>query len=143
MAQQAERVDDRIDGLKQITVMRGGIDRLMQLAVDEDELLRIALGATFGSRNLEQTPDLGLGGMLCGERSRGAFERLADGVKLDQLPGIEIGHHHAAPRTVREQSLRDKAVKRLAHRRAADTQPLRHICFAQMLFWPELTGTQR
>src|SRR6516165_7874219 len=72
-------------------------------------------------------------------RSR-AFERRAHGVELDQLLRIEVGDHHAVPRTVGEQTLGDYAMKRLAHRRAADVQPLGHIRLTQVLSRSEFTG---
>ena len=77
------------------------------------------------------------GGREC--RSR-AFERRAHGVELHQLLRIEVGDHHAVPRTVGEQALGDDAMKRLAHRRATDVEPLGHVRLAQMLAGSKFTG---
>jgi hypothetical protein len=59
---------------------------------------------------------------------------------LHQLLRIELGHHHAIPRTVGEQALGDDAMKRLAHGRATDVKPLGHVGLAQMFAGSELAG---
>ena len=41
MAQQAQRIDDRIERLQQIRVMRGAIQCLVQFPIDDDELLGV------------------------------------------------------------------------------------------------------
>jgi hypothetical protein len=112
----------------------------MQLAVDDNKLCRIVFGARLAARDLEQALYLGFGRMLGGECCSRAFERCAHRIELDQLLRIEVGDHHAVPRTVGEQALGDNAVERLAYRRATDVQPLGHIRLAQMLAGSKLTG---
>src|SRR6516164_9402401 len=114
----------------------------MQLAVDDDKLFRIVLGARLGLRDLEQALHFGFGRMLGGERRSRAFERRAHSIELHQLLRIEVGNHHAVPRTVGEQALGDDAMKRLAHRRATDVQPLGYVRLTQMLAGSEFTGAR-
>jgi hypothetical protein len=59
---------------------------------------------------------------------------------LHELFRIKVGDHHAVPRAVGEQALRDDTMERLAHRRAADVQPLGHIRLAQMLAGSKFAG---
>src|SRR6516162_939459 len=112
----------------------------MQLAVDDNKLCRIVFGARLAARDLEQALYLGFGRMLGRECCSRAFEGRAHGVELHQLLRIEVGNHHAVPRTVGEQALGDDAMKRLAHRRATDVQPLGHVRLTQMLAGSEFTG---
>ena len=97
-----------------IPIVRSSVKRLMQLAVDDDQLCRIVSGARLAGRDLEQAPYLGFGRMLGRECRSRAFERRAHGVELHQLLRIEVGDHHAVPRTVGEQALGDNAMERLA-----------------------------
>src|SRR5215471_11236829 len=112
----------------------------MQFAVDDNKLCRIVFCTGLGLRDLEQALHFGFGCMLGRECRSGAFERCAHRIELDQLLRIEIGDHHAVPRTVGEQALGDNAMERLAYRRATDVQPLGHIRLAQMLAGSKFTG---
>jgi hypothetical protein len=78
--------------------------------------------------------------VLGGERRGRAFERRAHRVELHQLLRIEVGDHHAVPRTAGEQALGDNAMKCLAYRRATYVQPLCHVRLPQMLAGSEFTG---
>ena len=64
VTQQAQRVDHRRDRLQQIPVMRGGIERLMQVAVENHKPFGILLGTRLGCDDLEQALYLGFARMI-------------------------------------------------------------------------------
>jgi hypothetical protein len=117
-----------------VAVMGRVADPGVELAVDDRVPLVVALvDAPAFLEQVAQGGELRLGGVLGREPGRGALQELAQGIELDDLLLVELGHREAAHRVDREQPLGDQPVHGLAHRGAADLGHVRDLGLADAL----------
>ncbi len=107
----------------------------MENAIETGHFRPIARGFKI-FLNIAQSLDLGLGGMAGGKAGGGGLQNLSHGIKFDHFSLIETADNQAPALPRHDQPLGHQTAKGLAHRGAADIEPIGDFLLAQTVARP-------
>ena len=119
-----------VELLHQEPVVRRQVDLLVKPPVRPAQARRIVSQRLIGGQHVAQDRDFFRRGVAGGKARRQPLQRAAHDVKLRHLRVVE-GRHDQRPPVAGQKTLGFQPLQRLAHRRAADTQPVGQFAFHQ------------
>ncbi len=120
--QQRHRVAECAESVKQIPVVGGMVDGLMEPTVVGGRTGVVEGLSSFGCGNVLERGDFCSVGVACGEAGGSSFEHFAHGVKLADRLVVQFRNDNPPMGLQREETVGLEPAKRFAHRCAADSE---------------------
>jgi len=143
MFQKTQCVDDRIQRLKQVPVVRRPVERIVKSVVDVHQARWVLQGVGFLGKDILQLLDFCRVGLTGGESRGGSFKGFSNSVEFAHLSLVGLRYEGTIPWSKDEQSLGNQSTDCLPHRCAAQFKPSGHIHFPKMLTRSDLSASKR
>src|SRR3954452_15026103 len=123
----------RFQRLRQVAIVSGLIDRLVEAAVERDVQHIVAFGGAEFLLELIQRRNLRGAGVHGSEPCGRALQDFSHRIELNDLLMTELRYQETAPRAKDQNAALLQALQRLTDRRAADPKIARDFLFAHAL----------